>query len=79
MTLWCLECALNNERSLASRTVEGDPLCEFHARAVETQQAGTAPGTPPAKKKPGRPKGTGRKNSQNRILDPREASTGDGG
>lgn len=63
MTLWCLECAQKAQHQAATRKIDGDPLCEFHA----TQAAASVgvyeevrlrePEAQP-KKKRGRPKGS---------------------
>ncbi len=51
MTRWCLECAQAGKSQAATREVDGDPLCDFHAKAAPA--SGEEPPAAPERKKPG--------------------------
>ena len=54
MTRWCIECAQQQQHQAATKTVDGDPLCDFHAKKAGESGGETEPVTPaPAKKRRG--------------------------
>lgn len=54
MTKWCIECAQQQQHQAATKTVDGDPLCDFHAKKAGESGGETEPVTPaPAKKRRG--------------------------
>ena len=58
MTRWCLECAQQGQHQAATKEVDGDPLCDFHAKQASGSTGSSEPVPEPAKKR-GRPKGAG--------------------
>lgn len=54
MTRWCIECAQQQQHQAATKTVDGDPLCDFHAKKAGESGGEIEPVTPaPAKKRRG--------------------------
>ena len=61
MTKWCIECAQSQQHQAATKTVDGDPLCDFHAKKAQGSSGESEPAAPaPAKK----PRGPYRKRAQ---------------
>lgn len=58
MTRWCIECAQQGQHQHATTEVDGDPLCDFHAKQAGGSTGSSEPVPAPAKKR-GRPKGAG--------------------
>jgi hypothetical protein len=52
MTRWCIECAQQQQHQAATKTVDGDPLCDFHAKKAGESGGETEPVTPAPAKKP---------------------------
>lgn len=52
MTRWCIECAQQQQHQAATKTVDGDPLCDFHAKRAGESGGETEPVTPAPAKKP---------------------------
>ncbi len=52
MTRWCIECAQQQQHQAATKTVDGDPLCDFHAKKAGESSSETEPVTPAPAKKP---------------------------
>jgi hypothetical protein len=55
MTRWCIECAQQQQHQAATKTVDGDPLCDFHAKKAGESGGETEPVTPAPAKKPREP------------------------
>jgi hypothetical protein len=52
MTRWCIECAQQQQHQAATKTVDGDSLCDFHAKKAGESGGETEPVTPAPAKKP---------------------------
>ncbi len=49
MTRWCIECAQQQQHQAATKTVDGDPLCDFHAKeAIRNLKLKGGRGTTPS-------------------------------
>jgi hypothetical protein len=54
MTRWCIECAQTGQHQAAKKTIDGDPLCDLHAKSAQGSGAESEPAAPaPGKKTPG--------------------------